>query len=305
MLKTLRRDHTLFTVVVAIFSIYSALFIYRTSFVINGERYFSLFDDAMISMRYAKNLAHGYGLVWNPGGEPVQGYTNPLWVLYMSLIHLFRIAESKISLVIQATAALFLACNLYFVRRIALEISEGSETVALGAVILTASYFPINNWSLQGMEVGVLVLVMSIVSWRAMRDFTVPISAYVLVGLAIWIRPDMVVAGAALIVFLATVDPIHRREHLIWGSLIVMSFYAAQALFSLWYFGDALPNTYYLKLTGYPAELRITRGVYVLGRFIWNANVLLFAVPFILAVRRDRRIRLLLWMLVAQMVYEV
>jgi hypothetical protein len=178
----------------------------------------------------------------------------------------------------------------------------------LGAVILTASYFPINNWSLQGMEVGVLVLVMSIVSWRAlisMRDFTVPISAYVLVGVAILIRPDMVVAGAALIVFLATIDPIHRRQHLIWGSLIVSSFYAAQALFSLWYFGDAFPNTYYLKLTGYPSGLRITRGLYVLGRFIWNANLLLFAVPFMLAVRRDRRIRLLLWMLIAQMVYEV
>jgi hypothetical protein len=305
MLKTLSNGRALFRLVVVSFLVYAALFIYRTSFVIDGERYFSLFDDAMISMRYAKNLAHGFGLVWNPGGEAVQGYTNPLWVIYMSLIHLFRISESKVSLVIQATAALFLACNLYFVRKIALEVSEGSETVALGAVLLTASYFPINNWSLQGMEVGVLVLVISIVSWRAVRDFTVSISAYVLVGVAIWIRPDMVVAGAALIVFLATVDPIHRRQHLIWGSLIVVSFYAAQALFSLWYFGDALPNTYYLKLTGYPAGLRITRGLYVLGRFIWNANVFVFAVPFIVAVRRDRRIRLLLWMLIAQMVYEV
>ena len=52
---------------VGLFLVYAALFIYRTSFVVAGERYFSLFDDAMISMRYARNLAHGYGLVWNPG----------------------------------------------------------------------------------------------------------------------------------------------------------------------------------------------------------------------------------------------
>lgn len=53
--------------VLVLYAIYAALFIYKTTFVINGQRYFSLFDDAMVSMRYAKNLAAGYGLVWNPG----------------------------------------------------------------------------------------------------------------------------------------------------------------------------------------------------------------------------------------------
>src|SRR3954451_10285533 len=77
------KGRLLFAFIAAMFLIYAGLFIYRTSFVIDGERYFSLFDDAMISMRYAKNLANGYGLVWNPGGERVEGYTNPLWVLYM------------------------------------------------------------------------------------------------------------------------------------------------------------------------------------------------------------------------------
>jgi hypothetical protein len=58
------------------FVIWSAGFIYRSSFMaLDGARYFSLFDDAMISMRYAWNLSHGNGLVWN-AGERVQGYTN-------------------------------------------------------------------------------------------------------------------------------------------------------------------------------------------------------------------------------------
>ncbi len=38
------------------------------------------FDDAFISFRYADNLARGRGVVYNPG-EPVEGYTNFLWVL--------------------------------------------------------------------------------------------------------------------------------------------------------------------------------------------------------------------------------
>ena len=37
-------------------------------------------DDAYISLRYARNLVSGTGLVYNPG-EYVQGYTNFLWVM--------------------------------------------------------------------------------------------------------------------------------------------------------------------------------------------------------------------------------
>ncbi len=67
------------------FVAWASLFIYRSSFVgIDGMRYFSLFDDAMISMRYAWSLSHGFGLVWNPG-EYVEGYSNFLMTLIMSL----------------------------------------------------------------------------------------------------------------------------------------------------------------------------------------------------------------------------
>src|SRR3954470_2746397 len=38
-------------------------------------------EDAFISLRFAKNLAEGHGLVWNIGTQPVEGYTDFLWVL--------------------------------------------------------------------------------------------------------------------------------------------------------------------------------------------------------------------------------
>ena len=40
-------------------------------------------DDAYISYRYARNLADGVGLVWNPG-EHVEGYSNFLWVVILA-----------------------------------------------------------------------------------------------------------------------------------------------------------------------------------------------------------------------------
>lgn len=44
-------------------------------------------DDAFISFRYAYNLVNGIGLVWNEG-ERIEGYTNFLWTLAMSIPHL-------------------------------------------------------------------------------------------------------------------------------------------------------------------------------------------------------------------------
>jgi len=67
-----------------LFVSWAALFIKGTSMVdANGHRYFALYDDAMISMRYAWNLTHGHGLVFNPG-ERVEGYSNLLLVLVMT-----------------------------------------------------------------------------------------------------------------------------------------------------------------------------------------------------------------------------
>ena len=64
------------------------VFIGRSAFALEGALAFSLRDDAMVSMRYARNLALGHGLTWNAGGEAVEGYTNFLWTLWMAAIHL-------------------------------------------------------------------------------------------------------------------------------------------------------------------------------------------------------------------------
>lgn len=41
-------------------------------------------EDAYITFRYARHLATGHGLVFNPG-ETVMGYTSPLWVVWCAL----------------------------------------------------------------------------------------------------------------------------------------------------------------------------------------------------------------------------
>ncbi|MFZ5879257.1 MAG: hypothetical protein ACOY0R_07795, partial [Chloroflexota bacterium] len=50
-----------FLLIVAGFFYYAWRYIESTSVTVDGEKYYVLFDDAMISMRYAYNLAHGLG----------------------------------------------------------------------------------------------------------------------------------------------------------------------------------------------------------------------------------------------------
>src|SRR5215218_6616838 len=95
------------------FVAWASLFIYRSSFIgIDGKRYFCLFDDAMISMRYAWNLSHGFGLVWNPG-EYVEGYTNLLMTLLMSLPTLVFDKVDAV-LAVQILGIVFTLVNAYF-----------------------------------------------------------------------------------------------------------------------------------------------------------------------------------------------
>jgi arabinofuranosyltransferase len=42
-------------------------YIQKTAIVVDGQKYYVLFDDAMSTLRSAYNLAHGHGLVWNAG----------------------------------------------------------------------------------------------------------------------------------------------------------------------------------------------------------------------------------------------
>ncbi|MCK6448542.1 MAG: hypothetical protein L6Q99_19295 [Planctomycetes bacterium] len=76
---------------------------------------FPIYDDAFITYRYAENLAHGQGLVYNPGApwEPVLGTTTPLYALILSALTACGLPVVKASvafnILCEALAALFLA----------------------------------------------------------------------------------------------------------------------------------------------------------------------------------------------------
>lgn len=288
------------------FAAYAALYIARTSFVVDGVRYFTLADDQMISMRYADNLARGFGLVWNAGGERLEGYTNFLWVLYMAIFHAAGVPRPLISVCIQISGALFLLLNLLVVRRIALRIFD-DEQVALLAMALTAFYVPLDNWAFQGTEVSILTLMVTLGTLWTLDVWdtgAAPIRLWLLLGATTLVRPDMITFAAVVLAAIAVASKQWRSAFL--GGVIVAAFVTAETAFRIWYFGDPLPNTYYLKVTGVPALMKTTRGLMVAALFISQLLPLIIAMAVTGRLRRPGRgAALLLAIFGTQVLYSI
>jgi len=142
-------------ILLALQVLYGIAFIARTTFEIDGVRYFCLFDDAMITMAYGKNFVDGFGLNWAKYGEPVEGYTHPLWLLVCMASNLPGTPLHIRSLFVQLASLLLLVACALLVFRIMLELQEnrgGTDPSWVPAVVLTMTYYPLTMWSLQGME---------------------------------------------------------------------------------------------------------------------------------------------------------
>ena len=145
------------------------LFVLRTSFTIAGTRYFVLFEDAMISMRYARHVAGGHGFVWNIGEPPIEGFTNLLWVLWMSVAHLLGMSESKISLFIMLSGVAIMLATGHVASKIARKLSS-APWVPLVALAATLFCYPLVFWTLRGMEVGALTLFVYTLLWLTLEN---------------------------------------------------------------------------------------------------------------------------------------
>ena len=317
-----------FPCLLAVYVCYALAFIVRTSTVVDGRRYFLLLDDAMISMTYAKNLAAGHGAVWWPGAEAVEGYSNPLWMLYMAAVHRLPLPPRLMSLPVQLTGMLLVIGTLFFVKaiaeRLAADPSEdrrqtGPRDAAAGsgrpmlapflAVLLTAFYYPLNNWTLRGMEVGLLAFGVCLAVWAAMRcrkNQRCPWWLMPFLGLLTTVRMDAAVVGVVVLAWLVWNLPAHRRQTLIAGLAWLALFLVVQSLVRRAYYHDWLPNTYYLKLAGVPLGRRLVWGLYVLFHFLAGMGLWLVALVAWLAVAvRSRTVWLILALVAAQACYSI
>lgn len=243
-------------------------------FQIDGKLVFAVSDDIYISACYARNLAAGHGAVWYPGAPPVEGFSNPLWTALLALVHLnpfFR--ESDLGLYVLLLQVLALAgalmAALAVLRRL-LALSGGLPEVSAGrlaaVLLVTLAWSSLVFWMAEGFEIGLVLLFALLAFGLALAPRPSPrqgtgsaVAIGALAGLCLWTRMDgpLVCAGAFLL--LLGGDGGVRRAGI--AALVLCGFAAVLFATRRAVFGEWLPNTYWLKLTGWPLSDRIGAGL--------------------------------------------
>ncbi len=260
-----------------------AMFI-NTSGSIGKDGYrFTLFDDAMISMGYARTFASTGELIWFEGGQRVEGFTNLLWTLWMALIHLVGLEGSSASLAVSTSSFLLLILTSLLAGRISMVIlyeMKARNSLLYSSLICGCIpfLFPLSFWSLRGMETGLLSAMLLLAMYSSiliLSDNYLALKSLKLVALlgfsvivGVATRLDFAVPAAFIIAYTYVVskNALIRKAIMILVGLLAFTI-SAILLWQLEYYGEVFPNTYYLKMTGFSIFERLERGIFSSAKF--------------------------------------
>lgn len=140
-------------------------------------------DDALISVRYAENVASGAGFRFDAAGPVTDGVTPLPWVPLLALVArgdpLDVLVRAKVAGVVAWTAA-GAVLGAALARR-------ARGVVAAAALVIVALAFEIGAWAASGMETGVVTALATL----AAVSFGRPRTAAALAGLAAAFRPEL------------------------------------------------------------------------------------------------------------------
>ncbi len=252
------------------------------------------FDDTYITFRYAANLAHGLGLVWNPGGAHTEGFTNFLYVVLLAPFSAVGVDLMNAGQWLCLMSVLVTAFGISRIVRGTLR-SHGATFGVFAALLYLADPFTWIN-ALSALETSIFVMFVVLAfdqlarsKWRGM---------FLAATLATLTRPEGgllvgVCLGAGLLGISGhdrlagrTEQPRMLRDAVLYSFLPL----AAYALWKLYYFGDLLPNSFHVKVSQNPFSMMNGGGtvkIYYGSMWIFAA---LSAIAFF-AHRRHRAIQ--------------
>lgn len=245
-------------------------------------------DDAWIHQTYARNLVETGRWTFQQG-TPSTGSTAPLWTLLLAAGHLLGIAPVAWNLILGCLTLTALA----------LTVSSGLNYFAPQRPkwALLAGSLVIFEWHLawaagSGMETLLFSLAAVFLLVGLLRKNLVPYQLGLLVGLAVWIRPDgITLAGPVFFVLLLGRRDWRGSLHAFLGMLLLLLPYAA---FNLALSGEWLPSTFFAKQAEYAVLRDLPLGDRLLAQLtVPLVGVGLAAVPGLIfggwKAVRDRR----------------
>lgn len=197
-----------------------------------------LFDDAYVTLRYARNLMNGLGLVFNPG-ERVMGTTSPLLTFVLAAFGKI-FGASHLELIALSTGILASAGTLYFCERSlrAAGLPAPVQWTFLAVVAFVPSF--ISN-STSGMETPLVLFLMSVSLYLFVSDRLMTLS---IVGFLLFLgRVDTGLWLLALAIALLFERRKKQIGELIRPFLVFCGALFAWLIFLKVYFGSIVPQS--------------------------------------------------------------
>lgn len=242
-------------------------------------------DDAFITFRYSQHLADGYGAVWNlHDNMKVAGYTDPLWMLLIAFADTFRIDPVISS---KLFGLFFGLVTLIYTYRVALFVTR-SKNISLTALILLGTNYTFSSYMTGGLETQMQTALITLSLYYTVLFTSVTVTAKKMIilsslyALAILTRLDSALFIAVLYIYSVFIEYGKGRVSAVKSVFMPLTLPVAFATISIlainyFYYGDMLPNTFYIKAAGFSFET-IERGFFYIKSF-FNAYML---TPFIL-----------------------
>ncbi len=205
-----------------------------------------LFDDVFITFRYAEHLAFGNGIVWNIGGPHTEGYTNFLFVVMLAVARLFTSHLLAYAQIVGLCSTIVTGLTLY---------SIGSKMRGPAVGLLAAAFYLLTplTWinALSGMETSVFVMFVSIAILFAIRDQL--FAAFGAAFLAALTRPEGALLGMMMLAVIVSFRRQSKGNRTLKGAAtgFLLAFFIPLLVYTIWkylYFGEWLPNSFYVKV---------------------------------------------------------
>jgi len=217
-------------------------------------------DDPFITLRYAANVLHGLGPVFNPG-QRVEGFTSPLHlavdVAVVALPGGAKLLEAKLASVLFGILAVHQAGRLIRAAALPRWATRLGLTLAGGSFVLAVS-------ASNGLEttLACFLTTLLIVHLVAGRATTRPWTTGCIAGLCVLARPDALLIVMVLATCSVAAEGATRWWQRVRWAMPVLGVVGSSTAARLWYYGSPVPNTYWAK------DLPLTGGVRIGVRYL-------------------------------------
>jgi len=201
-----------------------------------------IIDDAYITFRYARNLAEGLGLVYNPDGQRVLGTTTPLFTLLLALFNLSGLSLEGVSLWLSIFSDWATIGLLYGLGR-----RLNAPGIGLMAGMLVALWPDYLNYAVSGMETSLYTaLLLGSLYLYVRRSYSL---SGLLLALLVLTRPD----GLLMVIALFG-HYLLRERRLPWHMALAFApLPLLWAAFATFYFGSPVSQSLVSKAAGVDA----------------------------------------------------